>query len=619
MPIEIEDLLKPISSDKPAGADLRYASATDELREARRREDDVAQGVWKRDVKEPDYARVIKLAREALTKKSKDLQIAGWLTEALLAREGFRGLQQGLTLIHGLLDRFWETVWPTADEDDDLEMRAAPLRWVGTQLTTTVRSVPIAQNGVTWLRYHDSRGVPPEDEANMSPEKGEARREAIEDGRITPEAWNDALGATPVTFYQKLHAEANATLEEVATLSSLCDEKFPDDPPDFSQLRTAIEDVAQTARILLIGKGGRPLGEEPEESEPEPEPQFAAAMPEPQFAEAAGAGAAAAPRMARAPRASAGAEPTDVEDAYQRIIAAAHFLRRANMQNPVPYLLLRALRWGELRNMGGFADASLAEAPPSQTRVDLKRLFTEFNWEETINTAENAMALPCGRAWLDLQRYVVRACRNQGYENVANAIVAELRALIADYPILPRWAMADDTPAANAETLEWMEQERVQPTAAAAAEFAAAPAVPVYEMPVPTMRSAEDGEAPREPDALQLALAAAQAGRIDEALEIMAREARQAPSGRDRFLRRVELAQICLAAGRTGIAAPVLEELAEEISQRRLEDWENAETIAQPLSLLYRCLASRGDDAARRAIYERVCRLDPVRALNMGE
>ena len=616
MPIEIADLVRPISSDQPAGADMRYAPAMDDLREARRREDDVAQGVWKREVKEPDYARVIKLAKDALTKKSKDLQIAGWLTEALLAREGFPGLKQGLALIQNLLEEFWDTVWPTADEDGDLEMRAAPLRWVATQLTVAVRSIAITQTGVSWLRYQDSRGIPTEEDAAMSMEKAEARREATEDGRLMPEAWNEALGATGIPFLQKLCADANAAMETQASLSSLCDERFPDDPPDFGPLRTAIEDVAQTARILLIGKGGRPLGEEPE-PEPEPEPQFVEAAPEPQYVEAAATGAAAAARMARAPRAAGGIEPADAEDAYQRIIAAAHFLRRANIQNPVPYLILRALRWGEIRNAGGYAQPDLAEAPPSQTRVDLKRLFSEYNWDETINAAENAMAMPCGRAWLDLQRYVVRACRNQGYENVANAIVAELKALVADYPQLPKWSMADDTAAANTETQEWMQEERVQ-APPVQPQMAAPPPEPVYEFPravPPTM----DGEAPKEPEALQLALAAAQSGRLDEALEIMARETRQAPSGRDRFLRRVELAQICLAAGRTAIAAPVLEELAKEITERNLEDWETAETVAQPLTLLYRCLATRGDDAARKAIYEQVCRLDPVRALTLGE
>jgi|SRR5579884_398066 len=624
MPINVQDLLKPVSEDKPSGADLRYAPVTDEIREARRSEDEAAQGVWKREVKAADYARVITLAKDVLTKKSKDLQIAGWLTEALLVREGFKGLQQGLELIQGLLENFWETVWPAIDEDGDLEMRATPLRWVGSQLTVLVRSVPVTQTGINWLRYKESRGVPTEEEANANTDKGDARREAVEDGRLTPEEWNEAVNGSSLGFYQKLYEDAQQTTEMLAKLSSFCDERFPDDPPDFGPLRSALEDVGQTARILLIGKGGRPGGEaEPEEAPAEESGYDSYAEP---AAMDAGGGAAAAPRMARAPRAGGGMEPADEQDAVQRIVAAAHFLRKANPANSVPYLVLRALRWGEIRNAGIYADPSLADsAPPTQVRVDLKRLFGEMEWNTAIDTAETAMAQPCGRTWLDLQRYVVRACRNMGNVNVATAIVAELKALLADYPLLPKWSMADDTPAANAETLEWLQEEKIvddgsSQQAAGGDTPAPQPVMYDYSQAAAEPAAAENGDGAHEagPDAMQLALDAARSGRVDEALEIMSREIHQAASGRGRFLRRAQLAQICLAAGKMSIAAPVLKELAAEIEQRRLEDWEAADIVAQPLSLLYRCLESLGDDEARKAVYERVCRLDPVRALGLG-
>ena len=56
----------------------------------------------------------------------------------------------------------------------------------------------------------------------------------------------------------------------------------------------------------------------------------------------------------------------------------------------------------------------MLEAPPTEVRQKLKRLAQEGQWEEVLNTAETAMAMPCGRGWLDLQRYVVRACEELG-------------------------------------------------------------------------------------------------------------------------------------------------------------------------------------------------------------
>src|SRR5262245_59774789 len=129
MPI-VEDLLIPISGGNPSGENLRYAPIYDKIKEARRKEDPVAQGDWQRALKEADYRLVIKLSIDTLKRNSKDLQVAAWLTEALVYEEGLSGLTEGLDLLHGLLESFWDTVYPEL-EDGDLELRAAPLSWVG--------------------------------------------------------------------------------------------------------------------------------------------------------------------------------------------------------------------------------------------------------------------------------------------------------------------------------------------------------------------------------------------------------------------------------------------------------------------------------------------------------
>src|SRR5690606_37617971 len=103
MPLR-DDLLNPIAGDNPAGADLRYDPLYDTIKEARREDDDAPQGEWQHARKVADWAQVVKLASEAVATKSKDLQLAAWLTEALLHREGLSGLRHGLDAIRGLLD-----------------------------------------------------------------------------------------------------------------------------------------------------------------------------------------------------------------------------------------------------------------------------------------------------------------------------------------------------------------------------------------------------------------------------------------------------------------------------------------------------------------------------------
>jgi type VI secretion system ImpA family protein len=146
MPLR-DDLLNPIPGANPSGENLRYAPVYDKIKEARRQDDDGPMGEWQRERKVADWAQVIKLAGEALATKSKDFQLAAWLTEALLHKEGIQGLHAGVNLIRGLVENFWDTAYPELD-DGDSEMRAAPLDWLGAHyLEVPIKRVPITKSG----------------------------------------------------------------------------------------------------------------------------------------------------------------------------------------------------------------------------------------------------------------------------------------------------------------------------------------------------------------------------------------------------------------------------------------------------------------------------------------
>ena len=83
-------------------------------------------------------------------------------------------------------------------------------------------------------------------------------------------------------------------------------------------------------------------------------------------------GAAAAPARAKArPKGSLAAEPVDREDAIERVASAARFWRTEDPYSPAPYLMLRGMRWGELRAVDTL-DPSTFEAPDSETRTSLE-------------------------------------------------------------------------------------------------------------------------------------------------------------------------------------------------------------------------------------------------------
>jgi type VI secretion system protein ImpA len=107
-----DELLNPIEGPNPSGVNLRYDPVYDKIKEARREEDHPPPGMTERDRKVADNLLVLKLTQEVLTARTKDLQLAAWLTEALLKQKGFGGLKEGLAFCYGLTEKFWDTVYP---------------------------------------------------------------------------------------------------------------------------------------------------------------------------------------------------------------------------------------------------------------------------------------------------------------------------------------------------------------------------------------------------------------------------------------------------------------------------------------------------------------------------
>jgi type VI secretion system protein ImpA len=611
MPLR-DDLLNPIPGDNPGGENLRYAPVYDKIKEARREDDNVPQGDWQIERKTADYPLVLKLAGEALATKSKDLQLAVWLAEALTKTESFFGLRAGIDLIRGLIEGFWDNLYPEI-EDGDFELRAAPLDWLGSRQDSLLRSLPLTRSKETgWYRFKEARSVGYEADADTS-EKQEARAALIADGKMPMEEWDKAFNGSPKSFYTDLEATLDGILEGIDALSGLCEEKYTSDAPSFGPLKSTVEEIRHTVHGLLQKKRETEPDAVAGEEEEAPPPEEAGSEESSSWSEPAPA-TAATPRKPRPKGGPLAAEPVDKDDAFQRIMGAAMFLRREDPYSATPYLLLRGIRFGELRSAGAEIDPNLLDAPPTEIRQALKRAAMDADWQQVIELAESAMAMPCGRGWLDLQRYVYRAAYELGYYQIQAAIRAEVNALLADYPALRAAIMLDDTPAANPETQAWLDE--IAPVLPAAAEQQPIYTPPVYvreEAPPPA-----DGEA-LPPDANQLAMQAASEGRYQEAIEILMREAAMEKSGRGRFQRRLQLAQLCISIGYEQIAHPILDQITAEIDTRGLEGWETPELVAQPFALLYRCLAkSDANPELKQKIYDRICRLDPLQALACG-
>lgn len=606
MPLR-DDLLNPIPGDNPSGASLRYERVYDQIKEARTEDDEsIPTGAWQRQAKKADFALVIKLAGEALATKSKDLQLAAWLTEAHVKREGIGLVAPCFQLMWDLQEQFWETLHPEI-EDGDLGMRAVPMEWAANRIGAILHESPITRDGLNFYQYKESRAVGYEADAESSDSKREMREQAIKDNKVTGEEFDKGFASTPKSFYASLDASIHSTSELLEGLQVFCEEKYGDDGPAFGRLRSSLEEVGQVVGSLLNEK--RKLEPDPVEVSAEEEPEEEAepeASPEEESSEAA-----AAPVAKKGKAVSA--EPVDWDDAIRRVQSCALFLQKNRSSSPIPYLLQSSVRFGEMREQGSSASYDFLASPPTEVRQALKRLSSEGNWEELLLAAVAAVGEPCGRAWLDAHRYVWKASYEAGYSGISASVIATVQALLKDVPEIPGWTLDDDTPTANAETQRWLEEMVIpKPPEPAAQEAEPEPeaAAPVYEA---EREAAEEGG---PPDALDLARDLIRQGQLPQAIQLLMRDAAQQPSGRARFQRRLQVAQLCVGAGQNKVAHPVLEELVNEIEQRRLEEWEAGEMLSPPLALLLRCLED--GNGAREALFAKLCRIDPTAAMDIS-
>jgi type VI secretion system protein ImpA len=601
-----EDLLNPIDGPNPSGANLRYEPVYDKIKEARREEDQPPPGMEERDRKVADNSQVIRLTKDVLANKTKDLQLAAWLTEALLKQQGFAGLKDGLALCYGLTEKFWDTVYPELEEGD-AQARGAPLGFVGTRLEIPIKLVPVVEKAAYGsLDYQQSREVGYEDQAKTDDAK-KKRAQLIKDGKIAPEVFDKAFEDTPKKFYAQAEKDLDTSLQILAQLKDVCDAKFTDEGPSFGPLRTALEATRHIIHGFLQKK---------REKEPDPVEEVAPqAGADGDSAPAAGDASTAVPaRVGVYFSVETSSEPPDRMDAVRKIAEAAAFLRRREPKSPASYLMLRGLRWGELRAAIDRADPTQFEAPPTELRKHLKRLALDRKFEELLEAAESAMALPCSRAWLDLQRMVVEACEALGseYEAIARAIRSELKALIAECPQLLDATLMDDTPAANAETRAWLNglsQQGSSPDAGAA----------------PSANGASrNGFASRwpgqAPDVYAAALQAMREGQERKAFEILQQDIGRLRSGRERFRRKMQLVEMCVSTNKQTIAQPILDDLAVMIETHKLDEWEDPGLVAAALGTIMKLsIRIQNDKAQQQKIFERICRLDPAQALGDGK
>lgn len=322
--LDLAEILTAIPGDNPSGVDLRWEPLYDQIKNARTVEEDMLGQASEDEV---NWSDVAQLAIDALTNRSKHLMVGAWLTEALIALYGFAGLRDGLRIIGGLLEQFWDGVYPLPD-DGDLEPRAAPLVWLmdadrGARLPNRIREIPLLphpEESFSWL-YWKSRYPAPKGE--NEDEEAFARRKTLAEER--ERRFESAAASIEVQHMQSLLEDIQDAKSALGDFERVAEERLGDLAPSGRAFRQALDECEALVRRIVRDKGG--FVEATAETEAD-----------------SGEGSAAA-----APAARGMAGPIQSrEDAFRRLAEVSAFLRRMEPQSPVPLLIDRAISWGQM-------------------------------------------------------------------------------------------------------------------------------------------------------------------------------------------------------------------------------------------------------------------------------
>ena len=308
-PKNLDDLLQPIAPDAPAGSSLRYDGTYDKIRAARRADDpSLPQGEWETTLKKADFDGAASLCFDALAHRSKDLQLAVWLIEAWVQTQGLPGLAPGLSTLAGLCEHFWDTMFPPL-ADGGVETRAELIDWLDDTIALRLRLVPLS-DAASGAAYSLSE---------WEAARGRSSRSQPQEGALT---WETVLTQTSLagrTHWMDLHGQVGVALRAIDGAELALAARAPD-PPTLRRTRGALTAIAGVVEQAIRAFGGQV-----------PPPDDHAADPD-------GARAAYAPGNAIQSRG----------EAYLRLTEAADFLLRTEPHSPVPYLIMRAVSWGNM-------------------------------------------------------------------------------------------------------------------------------------------------------------------------------------------------------------------------------------------------------------------------------
>jgi type VI secretion system protein ImpA len=320
--IDIEKLLTPISDDNPCGENLEYDADYAEMAKAAEGKGDQQFGKTVIAAEEPDW-KTVRSCAMALLQRSKDLRISEYLIRSSIRMEGLEGFSASLAVMHGLVERFWPTIHPQLDPDDDNDPtgRVNIIASLCDPLTTlrAVREMPMVKSKVGIFSYRDllvARGEMPPPASGVKTEMS---------------SLDAAFAECDPTLLLTFAEAAKESLRLVMGIeSAVTDQVGTSNAPNLEDLRDMVRGINKTLQDHVQRRG---LNKEPEPEVVEVE----------EVSDSAPNGSSTTASSASQPMRITG-EISSREDVIRTIDKLCEYYRRYEPSSPVPLFLNRAKR-----------------------------------------------------------------------------------------------------------------------------------------------------------------------------------------------------------------------------------------------------------------------------------
>lgn len=324
MTLDISQLLQTIPGDNPSGQDPRLdTSATSlywQMKETRNQARDIEREsniLSSASSTKNLWEKVSSAGEKILLTQGKDLQVSCWLTESLIRLEGFSGLKDGFSLSYGLVQNFWDNLYPLPDNDKDFTSRVSFFYGLNGEdregtLIAPIQNAFIVQsksgtNYTVW-QYQQSLGF----ENIKDPAK---QKQMLEGGIPKPQDLEFAIRETSTEFFQTTYNDIQGCLDQLQLLDEALTEKTGNQAPSFTSIRDSLNVCLEYVAGFLKTRVS-PLPSDENKNQ----------------------------QLSSSPQTNI----NDRDSALRAMESIADYFSAHEPQSPLPYLIRQVVRWGKM-------------------------------------------------------------------------------------------------------------------------------------------------------------------------------------------------------------------------------------------------------------------------------